>query len=46
MRVRPSLARMVQEEEPDLFSDLIERFGLEIELVSDPALPPAAFEIL
>jgi ribonuclease G len=44
--VRPSLARMVEAEEPDLFADLVKKLGLRIELVSDPALPQASFELL
>ncbi len=45
-RVRPSLLRLVEEEEPDLFADLANRFGVRIELVSDPLLALASFEIV
>jgi ribonuclease G len=46
IRVRPSLIRLIEEEEAELFSDLLEKFGVKIELVADPALPAAGFEIL
>ena len=46
VKVRPSFIRLIEEDEPELFGDLQERLGVKIELVSDPALPPAGFEIL
>jgi len=45
VRVTPSLAQFVAQEDPDLFADLTGESGPRIELVEDPALPPAAFEI-
>jgi ribonuclease G len=46
VRVRPSLARMVAEEEPELFADLAEKSGVDIQLVPDQTLPVTGFEIL
>ncbi len=46
VRVRPSLLRLVEEEESDLFGDLLEQFGVRIELVEDPSLASAGFEVL
>jgi Ribonuclease G/E len=46
VRVTPSLARMISEEEPDFFGDMEAESGLRIELLEDPALPPAVFEVL
>jgi len=46
VRVTPSLARMIAEEEPDFFGDMEAESGLRIDLLEDPALPPAVFEVL
>jgi len=45
-RVRPSLLRLVENEEPDLFADFGERLGIQVELVSDASVGAAGFEIL
>jgi ribonuclease G len=45
VRVRPSLAELAQEER-DLFSDLIGKFNVEIELVPDAYLGAASYEIV
>ena len=46
VRVTPSLARLIAEEEPDFFGDMEAESGLRIELLEDPTLPPAVFEVL
>ncbi len=45
VRVTPSLAQLVAEDEPELFADLSES-GPRIELVEDSTLGPAAFQIM
>ncbi|HKD11071.1 MAG TPA: Rne/Rng family ribonuclease [Thermoanaerobaculia bacterium] len=45
-RVRPSVLRLVEEEEPGIYADFADRFGIRIELIADGDLPPSGFEIL
>ena len=45
VRVRPSLARFLSEDEPDLLSDVEASLAIRIELVVDETLPPARYEI-
>jgi ribonuclease G len=46
VRVRPSLARLVGEEDSSVLADVQERLGVTLELLPDPALSADAFEIL
>jgi len=46
VRVPPSLARVVAEEEPGVFTDLEAQTGVHIELDEDATMPPASFEVL
>ncbi len=46
VRVSPSLARLLREEEPTLLSDVQSRLEVKLELLSDETLPPAGYEIL
>ena len=45
VRVRPSLARFLAEEEPGLLSDVERELSIRVELVADETLPPARYEI-
>jgi ribonuclease G len=45
VRVRPSLARFLEEEEPGLLSDVQRELAIRVELVPDETLPPARYEI-
>jgi len=45
VRVRPSLARFLAEEEPGLLSDVERELSIRVELVPDETLPPARYEI-
>jgi ribonuclease G len=45
VRVRPALARFLEEEEPDLLSDVQKELEIGLELVPDETLPPARYEI-
>jgi len=45
VRVRPSLAEFLAEEEPTLLDDIRSGLGVAIELVPDETLPPAGYEI-
>jgi ribonuclease G len=45
VRVRPGLASFLAEEEPELLSGVDRELGITVELVPDPTLPPAHYEI-
>jgi ribonuclease G len=45
VRMRPSLARFLSEEEPGILADVQESLGISLELVVDETLPPARYEI-
>ena len=45
VRVRPTLARFLAEEEPELLADAESRLSVSIELVPDETLPPAGYSI-
>ena len=46
VRVRPSLARFLAEDEPELLADVARTLGVKVELVTDETLPPARYEIV
>lgn len=46
VRVSPSLARLLAEEEPTLLEDVESRLGVRVELLANEAVPPATYEIL
>ena len=46
IRVRPTLARLLESEQPDLLADAIARLGIHVALLPDETLPPDAFEII
>ena len=46
VRVRPSLARLVAEEDPSILADIEVRLGIRLELQADPSLPVDGYEIL
>jgi ribonuclease G len=45
VRVRPALARFLEEEEPGLLSDVQRELAIRVDLVPDETLPPARYEI-
>jgi ribonuclease G len=45
VRVRPALARFLEDEDPDLLSDVEKELQIGVELVPDETLPPARYEI-
>jgi ribonuclease G len=46
VRVRPSLARFLADDEPELLSDIERALDVKVELVTDETLPPARYEIV
>ncbi|HEY3171741.1 MAG TPA: Rne/Rng family ribonuclease [Thermoanaerobaculia bacterium] len=46
VRVRPSLARFLAEDEPELLADVERGLGVTVELATDETLPPARYEIV
>jgi ribonuclease G len=46
VRVRSSLAKLLAEEEQDLFSDVESRLGIQLELIVDETLSPSEYNIL
>jgi hypothetical protein len=44
--VRSSLAKLLAEEEQDLFSDVESRLGIKLELSVDDTLSPSEYNIL
>jgi ribonuclease G len=46
VRVNPSLARMLAEDETTLVPEIEERLGIRLELLSDETLPPASYVLL
>ena len=46
VRVRPSLARLLAEEDPELLGEVEERLGVKLELLADETLPQAEYEVL
>jgi ribonuclease G len=46
VRVNPSLARLLGEEETTLVPEIEERLGIRLELLSDETLPPASYVLL
>ena len=45
VRVRPSLARFLAEEEPGLLAEVERELAVKVELATDETLPPARYEI-
>jgi len=46
VRVPPSLARLLAEEERNILEDVQERLGADLEILPDPTLKPEEYEIL
>jgi ribonuclease G len=46
VRVRPSLARLVAEEDPSILEDVEDRLKIRLEFLADAAVPIAGYEIL
>ena len=46
VRVRPTLAHLLEVEQPNLLADASARLGVEVALLPDETLPPDGFEII